>query len=86
MNGSSRVWQKGGSHLLSLAGRQFGQESLEFVGQEAGRGWRARRALPGIQVLKGLADDAPVFDRSNDLHPISAARTGQGIHLVDLLE
>ena len=32
----------GGSHLLSLAGREGGQESLEFVGQEAGRGWRAR--------------------------------------------
>ena len=56
----------GGSHLLSLAGREGGQESLEFVGQEAGRGWRARRVLPQIQMLEDLADHGPVFDEGNN--------------------
>ncbi len=42
--------------------------------------------LRQIQVLKDLADDAPLFNEGNDLHLISAARTSQGIDLVDLLD
>ena len=37
-------------------------------------------------MLENLADDGPLFDEGNDLHPISTAGTPKRVHLVDLLE
>ena len=63
----------GGSHPLSLAGREGGHESLQFVGKQSGRWWRAWRMLPQIQVLEDLSDDGPLCEEGKDLHRTSAA-------------
>ena len=42
--------------------------------------------LPQIQMLEDLSDDGPLFNEGNDLHLASAAGTGQGVGLVNLLQ
>ena len=37
-------------------------------------------------MLEDLSDDGPLFKEGNDLHLASAAGTGQGIGLVNLLQ